>query len=37
MGIFLQGDAVNREKLQEVLHRHNLSQKWADNAYRFEV
>lgn len=34
--LFLQTDAVTRERLQDVLQRHGLSKKWADNAYRFE-
>lgn len=36
INMFLQSDAVNREQLQDVLQRHGLSQKWTDNAYRFE-
>jgi hypothetical protein len=36
INLFLQTDAVNREELQIILQRHGLSQKWADNAYRFE-
>lgn len=36
INLFLQSLAVNRERLQEILQRHRLSQKWAENAYRFE-
>lgn len=36
INLFLQSLAVNRERLQEILQRHGLSQKWAENAYRFE-
>ncbi len=36
INLFLQSDAVNREQLQDVLQRYGLSQKWAENAYRFE-
>jgi predicted nucleotidyltransferase len=35
INMFLQMDAVNRERLQSVLQRHGLSQKWAENEYRF--
>lgn len=36
INLFLQSDAVDRKQLQDVLQRHGLSQKWTDNAYRFE-
>ena len=36
INLFLQSAAVNRERLLDVLTRHSLSQKWAENAYRFE-
>lgn len=36
INMFLQSDAVNRERLQDVLRKHGLNQKWADNAFRFE-
>lgn len=36
INLFLQGGAVNRDELEDILQRHGLSQKWAENAYRFE-
>jgi hypothetical protein len=36
ISMFLQADAVDRQRLRDVLQKHGLSQKWAENAYRFE-
>ncbi len=36
INLFLLADAVERTPLQDVLQRHRLSQKWAENAWRFE-
>lgn len=36
INLFLQVGVVDQENLQAVLQRHALSQKWTENAYRFE-
>lgn len=36
ISMFLQSGTVDRPRLQEILQRHGLSQKWEENARRFE-
>jgi hypothetical protein len=36
INMFLQSNVLNQEQLEDILQRHGLSQKWKDNAYRFE-
>lgn len=36
IGVFLQHDVVNLEKLQNILNKYNLAQKWKENINRFQ-
>lgn len=37
IGFFLQHEAVNREELQNILAKHDLTEKWHDNAAKFQI
>jgi len=37
INVFLEHDAVNREDLQIVLEKHNLTEKWRKNIGRFQI
>ena len=34
--LFLRSEVVDRAKLQDIVERHELTQKWSQNKYRFE-
>ena len=36
IGVFLQHDVVNPEKLQNILEKHGLTKKWRENIKRFQ-